>query len=152
MHTHSIGFQDLRNQQSQFPIAKDGDFLSGGYADLVQDFACSSQRLDKHSMVGRHFGRDFMQVRLRQRQNFSKRSRVFDDSKNPSTRTVAPKPAVTPFAAAARQVDLTYNTAPDPTPVIGLDDLPNELVTGGSRESVIAALQFDIGIADTRKK
>jgi hypothetical protein len=56
-----------------------------------------------------------------------------------------PEPARTPLALAAREVDLARNARP-------VLQLARKFMTRSTRKSVISALQFKIGRADSRPK
>ncbi len=49
---------------------------------------------------------------------------------------------------AASQIDFADHPLPHQLAVVGFDNLAHELVAGCSGETVVAALQFEIGIAD----
>jgi hypothetical protein len=53
-----------------------------------------------------------------------------------------------PIAPAARKIDLADNPLPRELSIIRFDHLTHELVAWRSAESVIAALQLEVGIAD----
>src|SRR5579862_6139323 len=61
---------------------------------------------------------------------------------------MAPEAAPAPFAFSASQVDFADYAASQQAPVIGFDNLTHEFVARRSRKTVIAALQFQIGVAD----
>src|SRR5215471_8770056 len=63
-----------------------------------------------------------------------------------------PQPAPAPVASLARQVDLARHPLPDQRRIVRLRYLGNELVPRCARESVIPALQFQIGIADASQQ
>src|SRR5439155_27287706 len=53
-----------------------------------------------------------------------------------------------PVAAAATQIDLAHHAPPDQVAPVRLHHFAHELVPWYARETVIAALQFEVGIAD----
>src|SRR6185369_4504542 len=56
--------------------------------------------------------------------------------------------ALAPLAGAAAQVDFADDAAADQLATVGFDDFPDEFVSGSARESVVSALELEIGIAD----
>jgi hypothetical protein len=57
-----------------------------------------------------------------------------------------------PLARAARKVDLARDSLSDPGAVFSFGHLADKLMPGGSGETVVAALKFEIGGADARAK
>ena len=57
--------------------------------------------------------------------------------------------AAAPLARAASQIDLADHTPADPSAIIRRDNFADELVPRRSAKTVIAALQLEIGIADS---
>ena len=58
--------------------------------------------------------------------------------------------AAAPLAVPARQVDFPDNAPANQAGAVRLHHLAHEFVAGRAAEAVVAALQFEIGIADAR--
>jgi threonine synthase len=63
-----------------------------------------------------------------------------------------PQPSLTPLAMPASKINFAHYALANPSRIIGGYHLADEFVPGSSAEAVIAALQFEIGIADTGAK
>ena len=63
-------------------------------------------------------------------------------------RAVAAQSLAAPVAIRASQVDFPDHAFADQLAVIRLHDFRDELVSRGARESIVSALEFDVGIAD----
>jgi hypothetical protein len=48
----------------------------------------------------------------------------------------------------ARQIDLSDDAAPDNGSIVRLHDFPYKFMTGRAAETVVSALQFEIGVAN----
>ena len=113
-------------------------------------FRTPRQRFDEHGVLGR-------ESRAARARRF--RSGSVRNSRNapgcftiPSTvraRTVASQSARTPFAFAARQIDLAHDALPDPARIVRFHHFTHKLMARRSAKSVIAALQFEIRVADS---
>ena len=92
-----------------------------------------------------------MEITQRKREEFAKRPRVVDDTQHSPRGTMPAEAASAPFAAAARQVDLARDAPAQPSGIFSgggifaRDDFAHELMPGRSRESIIAALQLEVG-------
>jgi hypothetical protein len=93
-----------------------------------------------------------MQVANRQREEFAKRARMLDDAENGPRRAMPAEAALAPLAMPTGQIDFAYDAFPDPRFVGGLRYLAHELVTGRTGESVVSALKFEIGGADSGRE
>jgi hypothetical protein len=61
---------------------------------------------------------------------------------------VTPQPAAAPIATPAREVNLSNDTIPNKACIVGGDNFSNKFVTWRTCESVIAAKEFEVRIAD----
>jgi hypothetical protein len=66
--------------------------------------------------------------------------------------TVAAESPRAPGAMAACEIDLTYDSLADQVLKIGGNHFAHKFMAGYAGESVIATLQFQIGVADARLK
>src|SRR5258706_2552793 len=73
---------------------------------------------------------------------------MFYDSQHRALRTMAPQTSPAPVALAASQVDFAHHAVSQQAPVIGFNNLAYELVARRSRKTVVASLQFQVGVAD----
>ena len=89
-----------------------------------------------------------MEVGFGQGQVVGKGTRMPDDPEYGSFSAMTSDARNAPFAGAAGNVDLTDNPLPDQFGMIGFHNLADKLMPGNTREPVVAALQFEIGIAD----
>ena len=71
-----------------------------------------------------------------------------NNAQDGSLRTVASKSFRTPFAPAARKIDLARNPPPHKFGGVRLDYLTGEFMSRRSAETVVSALQLEIGVAD----
>jgi threonine synthase len=90
-----------------------------------------------------------MQIALRQRQEFAESAGVFYNPEHGAPGAMPSQPSPAPLACAAGEIDLANDTLADPIRIVRGDDLADELVPGRSAKTVIAALQFEIGVADS---
>jgi hypothetical protein len=70
---------------------------------------------------------------------------VFDDAEDGAAGAVAAKTAGTPVAAAAGEVDFAGDA------LAGVHSFADEFVAGASGEAIVAAQEFDVGVADARE-
>ena len=117
--------------------------------NLVEDLAGSGERLNENGVLGRDVFWNGMQIPFGKRQEFAECARLFHDAEHGAVGAVAAKPARTPLARAACEVDLTGNALSDQIAIVRLDNLAHEFMTGRATKAVISALQFEIGIADS---
>jgi len=90
-----------------------------------------------------------MQIALRQSQKLAERAGMLDDSQHSPMRTVTAEAAPAPFTFLASEIDLAYHSMTDPTGRVRLHYFADEFMAGRPAKSVIAALEFQIGIADS---
>src|SRR5262249_47604379 len=115
---------------------------------LIENLAGGSQRLDKHCNLGGNGSGHDVEIGLRQSQQLAEGAWMSDNSKNLAARAVPPKAAAAPVAIPAGEIDFADDTPAQQLRIIRRDNLANELVPGSACESVVAAKQFQIGIAD----
>ena len=73
---------------------------------------------------------------------------MVDDAEDGAVGAVATESAEAPFAAGAGEVDFAGDALAEERGGIGFGHFGDEFVAGGAGEAVVAALQFEIGIAD----
>jgi hypothetical protein len=74
---------------------------------------------------------------------------MFHNAKHSPTRAVPAQAFGAPIAGAAPQVDLAHHSLPDQIRRIGRNHFTYELMPGRPAEIVIAALKFQIRVADS---
>jgi hypothetical protein len=131
-HAVAGGLQDLRNEQPKLAVTEHRDLGAAREISLIENLA----------RRGKGFGkdRDFIGYRLRndvkinfgQRQKFAKGARVPNDPKNLTRWAVPAKAALAPITTPAGEVDFADNPASGQTRIVGLNDLPNELMSGSA--------------------
>jgi hypothetical protein len=92
-----------------------------------------------------------VQVVNGEREEFAKRSGVFHDAKHGAYRAVAAQASLAPFAVPAGEVNFAGYAASDPFRAGSRNrhHFANEFMSWGPGESIVAALQFEIGGTDT---
>ena len=148
VHPVAVRIQHQRDQQSELAIAQNGDCGGAGQRHLIQDFAGGRQRLDEDGALGGERIGQRVQVAFGQGQELAKRPGMVDDAEHGALRAMTAQAAPAPVARAAGQVDFADDAPADPLGRIGFDHFAHELVPGRAGEAVIAALQFEVGIAD----
>ena len=144
----AVGVEDQGDEQAQFAIAQHGDRIAQGDGDLIQDLAGGGQGLQEHGTVcGDVVGED-VQIALREGEELGEGAGVLDDSQHGAVGAVASHALAAPFAMRAGEVDFAGHAFADEGGGAGFHHLGDELVAGRSGEGVVAALQFEIGIAD----
>src|SRR6266508_4217365 len=147
MYAGSVGVKRLRDQQTEFPVAQDGNGGAPRDARLIQNLAGRRQRLGENRMFrGDGIGKN-VQVSFRQSEELFERSRMPDNSQHLPVGTVPPKPTGAPGAAAAVEIDLTDNPLSYQSGVVRLRHLADKFVTRRTAKAVIASLQFEIRVA-----
>ena len=89
-----------------------------------------------------------MQIALRQREKFAKRARVLHDAQDCALRAVPAETLAAPVATAATEIDFAHHAPANQFAPARLHYFADELMARNSVEAVIAALQFQIRIAD----
>ena len=116
--------------------------------DLFQNLAGGGQRFSEDGLTGFEIVRHAVQVALREREQFLKGAGVLHDAEHRTIRAMTAHAAKAPFAMAAIEIDLAHDAPSDQARVIGGHHVAHELMAGRSAEIVVAALQFQIGVAD----
>src|ERR1700737_1552202 len=62
---------------------------------------------------------------------------------------MAPQTVLTPLAFSAGQIDFAYHALADPFLVVGRYHFAYELMTRNTLEIVVAALELEVGVADS---
>jgi hypothetical protein len=75
-----------------------------------------------------------------------------NDTEHSAFRTVAAQSSAAPFASAARKVDFSYDAAALQMGTVGLDNFSDEFMAWDSVETVVAAFQLEIRVADPCKQ
>ena len=143
------GLQNLGDQKAEFSIAEYGHRLMFGDADLIENFAGGGDRLDENGVFGGDGIGNTVQVRDRQGEEFAKCAGMLHDPEHGPMRAVAAQVALAPLAIAAGQIDFTGDPLSDPIAVFAIGHFADEFVAGSAAEAVVAALQFEIGGADS---
>jgi hypothetical protein len=89
-----------------------------------------------------------MEITLRQGEEFPKSTGMPNDSEHCPVRTVTSESAAAPVARIAREINLADDALSDEMRCICFDNLSDELMSGCSAKTVVAPLQFDVGVAD----
>ena len=89
-----------------------------------------------------------MQIRFRQREKFTKCAWMLHDAQNFSCGAMTFEATRAPFASPAGEVDFADNALSYKALIICHNDFADEFMSRGSREVVVAAKKFQIGIAD----
>ena len=118
----AVRLQHLRDQQSELSVAQHGDALALGDLDLIQNFARRRDGFDEDGVFGGNRIGHAMQIADRQREEFAKRARVFDDAEHGASGAVAAEAARAPVAMAAGEVDFAGDALPNP--LASSPDLP----------------------------
>lgn len=145
----AVGVEHLRDEQPQFAVAEDRNRLVRRNLHLVEDFTGGGEGLGEDGAVCRNGLGDDVQVALGKREEFLESAGVVHDSEDGAVRAMAEQALVAPFAARAGQVDLAGHALTDERGCIGFGHFGDEFVARRSGEAVIAALQLEIGIADS---
>jgi hypothetical protein len=131
-------FQDLRNEQPQPSGAHDGDPGSGRNEHLLEDLGGRSKRLGEYSRFIGNVGRDFMEVRNGQGNEFAKCSGTIDNTQHGALPAVPAKAAAAKVAASAGDVDLAHHALADPVVLFALHDMSYKLVPWNTAKSRVA--------------
>jgi threonine synthase len=148
MDLHAVRFQDLADQQAQFSIAKNCNRRALRNFHLVENLARGCQRLDENGMLGSNCSRHTAQITLRQRQEISKCPRMLYDAQHSALRAMAPKTTLAPLAFFARQINFANHALTNPRRIVRFNHLADEFMPGDPTETVVAACEFKIRIAN----
>ena len=72
---------------------------------------------------------------------------MFDDAEHRAPRTMPPEPACAPIALAAREIDLAGHTLANQPLVVRFQNLTHKLMSGDTTETIVSALEFEVGVA-----
>ena len=89
-----------------------------------------------------------MQIRFGQRQEFAKSAGVLHNAEHRAARAVAAETARAPLAVAAGEIDLAHHALAEERGRVRLHHFAHKLVSGHAAEAVVAALEFEVGVAD----
>lgn len=145
----SVGLQNLSDQQTELSVSEHSHRRAGWNSHLIEDLAGRRERLNKHSVLGWDRARYWMQVAFGQREKLAKRARMFHDAEHSPARAMASQASLAPLAGSACQIDLAHHALADPASIVRRYDLADEFMAGRTAEVVIAALEFEIGVADS---
>jgi hypothetical protein len=152
VHSYAVRLQDLRDQQTEFAIAQHGHFPAPRDLHLIEDLAGSRQWLRENSTLnGKAHGYD-VQVSFGKSQKVAKRAGVFQDAQHGTPRAMPAESPRAPFAVPAGEIDLTNHALADQRGRIGFHHLADEFVPRHAAKPVIAALKFEIGVADAAEQ
>ena len=136
------------------------------YIDLIEDFACGGERLHENGLFVRDGIRSLVQISHWEREVFGEGAVVIDDAEDGAPGAVCFQSAEAEFAerfvavGGAGDVDVAGDAAADPAGLLLLDgrswlaaiayrdDFADEFVAGDAAEVVVAAEDFDVGVAD----
>ncbi len=121
---------------------------------MIENLASGGDGLDEDGLFRGYGIGHAVQVVDGQREEFAERSRVFDDAEDGARGAVAAEAARAPVAMSTRQVDFAGYAASDPLCAAAGDGyhFAYEFVSGRAGESVVSALQFEIGGTDPRRE
>jgi hypothetical protein len=148
MNSGAGGVKNLCNQETELSVAEHRYRFAARDVHLIEDLAGRGNRFDEDGVICGERFRDDVEVPFWEREEFAERARVFHDAEDGAIGAVTFERTGAPLAAAAGEVDLTGDALADPARIVGFDDLTDELVTGCSTEAVVAALEFEVGVAD----
>src|ERR1019366_4279008 len=144
----AVDLQDLCDEQPQLAVTQDGHRGATRDPHLVENLARRGERLGENSSLrGDRIGYN-VQVRFGQREEFAKRAGVTHNPEHGARGAMPPEAAPAPRTVAARKIDLADHALADQVLRIGRNNLTYEFMAGHARKSVIAALEFEIGVAD----
>ena len=144
----AVGVEDHGDEQAEFAIAQNGDGLACGNGHLVEDLTGGGEGFEEDGAVGGDVVGEYVEIALGKGEEFGEGSGVVDDSQDGAVWAVASEAFAAPFAVRAGQVDFAGDALAGEGWSIGFDHFGDEFVAGSSGEAVVAALQFEIGIAD----
>ena len=149
MHCGAVHMQDLADQQAEFAVAQNGYRSAARNPDLIEDLAGRGNRFGEDRVFVRNGTRARHADCPRAESGIHEKRR--DASQFPSTRPMRAMPAKSapaPIAVAASQVDFAHDAASAQLGIRAFHHFANKLVARRSAEAIIAALKFQVGIAD----
>jgi hypothetical protein len=93
-----------------------------------------------------------VQISLRQCEKFLKRAGMLDDAEDRTARTMPSQTTFAPIARSAAQVNLADDPPSDEFGIVRLDYFADKFMSRNSGKSVVAALKFEVGVADPSAK
>ena len=164
-HAQARRAQDARDQLCELAVAKHACLAVRADVDLSENFTRRGERFGEHGRVIRDARGHAVQINDWQRQEFGEGAIVAQDSKHTSPlamRGNSPAavaahllpPVMTKSQASARNIDFTDNAPPHPVLIAcsgDPHDITHEFMAERAVKIVIAAQDFNIGIADTRQ-
>jgi hypothetical protein len=93
-----------------------------------------------------------VKIALRQDEKFGECTGLVDNSEDSAVGAVASESPGAPGASVTGQIDFADDAFAEQIRVIRLNHLAGEFVAGSAREIIIAALQFEVGIADASRE
>ena len=148
----AVAVQDLCDEQAEFAVAEHGYAGITGDADLIENLAGGGERLGEDGALSGESGGHDVQIRFGQRQEFAESSRMLHDAEDGAGGAMAAESACAPLAAAAGKVDLTDDALADERGVLGFHHFTDKFMAGNAAEAVVAALEFEVGVADAARK
>ena len=115
---------------------------------MFKDFAGRGERFGKDRRFVGNFPRDFVKISRGQSDELGEGTRSIDDPYHCAMLAVASKPATTPLAGLAGDVDLPYHSLADPAGVVTFHHFTHELVSGNAAEARIAFEDLAVGTTD----
>ena len=152
--------QHASDQLRELAVADHGRLAVRANVYLFQNFARRGERLGEDGcLIGNARGHA-MQIHDGQREVFGERAVVAEDSQHAPPRAVRRDSAAAIAAwlaepqARARQIDFADDAPPDPAAILrarDADDFAHKFVAERAVKIVIAAQNFDVGVADSRE-
>jgi hypothetical protein len=152
--------QYTRDELRELAVADYGCLAMLADVYLFQDFACGGERFGEYGcLIGNAWGHA-MQIHDGQGEVFGECAVVAEDSEDPSARAVRRDSTAAIAAwlaeseAGARQIDFADDAAADPVAILracDACDFAYKFVAERALEIVIAAKDFDVGVADSRE-
>src|SRR5579863_950659 len=152
MHGIPVGLQNLGCQKPQLPIAQHGDRAPARYPHLIQNLASCGKRFGEHRRLGGNRIRYHVQIAFRQSQKFAKSPGMAHNAEHGTIRTVAAQTAPAPGTVAACEIDFADHALADQVARIRGHHFAYKFMPGHAGKSVIAALQFEIGVANAAEQ
>lgn len=148
MDLRPADLEDLGDEEAELAVTKNGDPFALQLAELLLDFAGGGDGFAKDGLFVGEGSRDGEEVHFREGQPLGEGAGVLDDAEDGAGGTVAAETLGARGAVAAGEVDFADDAAADPRRGIGFLDDADELVAGAADETVVAAEEFEIGVAD----
>ena len=151
MNLCAVRREGLRDQESEFPVTQNCHSRALWNLDLIQNFARGGDRLRKDGALIPHGARDLAEILFGQREELGEGAGMLDDPEDTSMGAVTLQTSTTPVAFLTSEIDFSDDALPDPFGGVRLYDIGDEFVSRASAKPVIAALQLQVGVADSRQ-